>query len=120
MPDRNKSKEQLLEEITKYRGRILTLEKQYEEYSKAKDELQEISDRYSKLFHNSNDGIFIHDTEGNIIDINQKALEQFGYSKSEILTHKISDLHPLKQLKYQRKHLETLCRINRLRLKLIL
>lgn len=55
-------------------------------------------EKFSNLFHHSNDGIFLHDDEGNIIDVNQKVIEQFGYSRAEILTLKIIDLHPLDML----------------------
>jgi PAS domain S-box-containing protein len=42
-------------------------------------ELRESEEKYSNLFRHSNDGIFLHDLDGNIIDANQKVLEQFGY-----------------------------------------
>jgi PAS domain S-box-containing protein len=50
--------------------------------------------RYSTLFQQSNDPIFIHDLQGNIQDVNQKALDLFGYSRDEMYGLKISDLHP--------------------------
>ncbi|MHA1932719.1 MAG: PAS domain-containing protein, partial [Promethearchaeota archaeon] len=53
-------------------------------------ELEESKERYSNLFQHSNDGIFFHDLEGNIIDANQKVLEQFGYTKNEILSVNIA------------------------------
>ncbi|MFW9822124.1 MAG: PAS domain S-box protein [Candidatus Thorarchaeota archaeon] len=58
------------------------------------EELEESEERYSNLFQHSNDAIFFHDLEGNIIDINQKVLDQFGYTKAEILTLNIAQLHP--------------------------
>ena len=61
-------------------------------------ELEESEERYSNLFQHSNDGIFFHDLEGKIIDVNQKVLEQFGYSKSEILSLNIAQLHPISEL----------------------
>ena len=61
-------------------------------------ELEESEEKYSNLFQHSNDGIFFHDLEGNIIDANQKVLEQFGYDKSEILTLQVPQLHPISDL----------------------
>ncbi|MFX1386261.1 MAG: PAS domain-containing protein, partial [Promethearchaeota archaeon] len=55
-------------------------------------ELRESEEKYSNLFHHSNDAIFLHDFEGNIIDVNQKALDQFGYTREEILNLKIPEL----------------------------
>ncbi|MFX1409202.1 MAG: PAS domain S-box protein [Promethearchaeota archaeon] len=69
-------------------------------------ELRESEEKYSNLFHHSNDAIFLHDLEGNIIDVNQKALEQFGYTKVEILKLKIPDLHPLEELELSKKAFE--------------
>jgi len=66
-------------------------------------ELRESEEKYSNLFHHSNDAIFLHDLEGNIIDVNQKALDQFGYTKSEILSLKISQLHPESELETSKK-----------------
>jgi len=56
--------------------------------------LRQSEEMYRNLFDHSSDGIVIHDLEGNIIDVNQKALDQFGYSKSEFLSLSIRDLHP--------------------------
>lgn len=55
--------------------------------------LKKSEEKYSNLFHYSNDGIFLHDLQGNIIDVNQKVLDQFGYTKSEILSLKVKELH---------------------------
>ncbi len=50
--------------------------------------------RYRNLFDHSNDGIFLHDLDGKIIDVNKKALILLEYKKSEILKLNIKDLHP--------------------------
>ncbi|MFX1502439.1 MAG: PAS domain S-box protein [Promethearchaeota archaeon] len=69
-------------------------------------ELRESEEKYSNLFHHSNDGILLHDIEGNIIEVNQRALEQFGYTRSEILKLKIVDLHPANALEASKKAFE--------------
>ena len=71
-------------------------------------ELYESAERYSNLFHSSNDGIFIHNTEGTIIEINNKALEQFGYLDSDISSLKISDLHPPEALEASKESFENI------------
>jgi PAS domain S-box-containing protein len=78
--------------------------KQVEEALRASEE------KYSSLFHKSNDGIFIHDLEGNIIDVNQKVLDQFGYTKSEIVSFKIPYLHPPEALEKSEWAFETISR----------
>jgi len=67
-------------------------------------------EKYSKLFHSSNDGILIHDLEGNIIDANQKVLELFGYTKAEISTIKILMLHPAEALENSKWAFKTIIR----------
>jgi len=69
-------------------------------------ELRESEEKYSNLFHHSNDAIFLHDIKGNIIDVNQRALEQFGYTRSEILKLKIQELHPISELEASKKAFE--------------
>ena len=69
-------------------------------------ELRESEEKYSNLFHHSNDAIFLHDLEGNIIDVNQRVLEQFGYTRSEILKLKIPDLHPIEEHESSKKAFE--------------
>ena len=45
------------------------------------------------LFDAVNDGIFLHDLEtGRILDINQKALDMYGYSREEILQLEVGQL----------------------------
>lgn len=61
--------------------------------------LRDSEEKYFNLFHKSNDSIFLHDLKGNIIDVNQKALEMFGYKKSEMLSFKVPKLHPREALK---------------------
>ena len=55
--------------------------------------IRESEEKYSKLFLYSNDGIFIHQSDGVILDVNNKALELFGYTKPEILALNVQDLH---------------------------
>ena len=38
--------------------------------------------------------IFLHDLEGNILDVNQKAFKSMSYSKEELCQMQVFDLHP--------------------------
>ena len=51
----------------------------------AEEALRQSEKKYKGLFDQSNDGILLHDEQGTIVDANNKLLEQFGYSRSEIL-----------------------------------
>ena len=77
---------------------------------RAEEALRKSEEKYSNLFHFSNDGIFVHDLEGNILDVNQKALDQLGYTKSEMLSFKIPDFHPPEALEISQWAFETIIR----------
>ncbi len=48
--------------------------------------LKESEEKYNNLFQYSNDAIILHDFEGNILEVNDRASELFNYSKEEFLT----------------------------------
>lgn len=52
--------------------------------------------RYTNLFEDSFDPIYITDLSGKIIDVNHKAAETLGYTRSELLGLHINALHKLR------------------------
>lgn len=56
--------------------------------------LQNNEEKYRNLFNHFVAGIYLHDMEGNIIDINPNACAQLGYTKDELLSLTVFDLHP--------------------------
>ncbi|MBU7032751.1 MAG: PAS domain S-box protein [Theionarchaea archaeon] len=51
--------------------------------------------RFTRLFEEAHDAIFIFDLEGHFLDTNRKATELFGYTKEEFKSMKVWDLlHP--------------------------
>lgn len=54
-------------------------------------ELSQGQVQYGQLFDSSVTGIFVHDEEGNIIDVNQKTLDMLGYTREEFLPRKWGD-----------------------------
>ncbi|MFP4021734.1 MAG: HD domain-containing phosphohydrolase [Halanaerobium sp.] len=58
-------------------------------------EPQLIIDRfYRTIIDSVYDMIFLHDLEGNILDVNQRAFRSMSYSKEELCQMKVFDLHP--------------------------
>jgi len=51
--------------------------------------------RYKALFEQSPYGVLIIDTEGNILDFNEAAHRQLGYSRKEFAQLRLSDLDPV-------------------------
>ncbi|MFQ5748134.1 MAG: PAS domain S-box protein [Planctomycetota bacterium] len=60
--------------------------------------LLESKEHYQQLFNHSNDGVVIHSLEGDILDVNQTAVVQLGYSREELLALPVSALHPPEDL----------------------
>ena len=90
--------------------RVKEFEKEALLRSQTEEAMLESEEKYRKLFHHSNDGIFLHDFEGNIIDVNQKVLDCFGYTKPEMLAAKIPLLHPPEALTKSKWAFETIIR----------
>ena len=59
--------------------------------------LQKSEEKYRSLFDQSVTGIYLHDLEGRILDVNQAACLQVGYSRDELLNSTVFDLHPNKE-----------------------
>lgn len=68
---------------------------------KAKYEKQENEDRFKVKFEQSPDGIFITDTDGNIIDANQTASNILGWSRNELKKFSLNSVANVNQQKYQ-------------------
>lgn len=57
-----------------------------------KQALEESEKRYSALMEQATDAIFLHDIEGQIIDVNERACTSLGYTKKELVGRNISDI----------------------------
>lgn len=65
------------------------------------EETRLIDMRYAALFDGADDAILIADaTSGALVDVNHKALQLFGYTKSEMIGMHQTKLHPPEDLKY--------------------
>lgn len=64
------------------------------ERRRAEQALRESEEKYYALFNQSAWGVYLHDLDGRILDVNQMGCEQSGYSKEELLTMTVFDLLP--------------------------
>ncbi len=55
--------------------------------------LRQSEAKFHALFDSATDAIFILDLDGNFIDINRSAYERLGYTKDEMLSMHVSELH---------------------------
>jgi PAS domain S-box-containing protein len=55
------------------------------ELKKAEQNLKASEERYSILFNNIHDAVFIHDLEGRVLDVNQTMLDMYGVTREEVM-----------------------------------
>ncbi len=86
-----------LEEIVEKRTEELQaaniqLQKEISEHKRTGKKLKESEKKYSSLFHHSSDALYLHDLEGNLLEINFRTLDLFEFPKKEMLEKKITQL----------------------------
>lgn len=87
---------------------ILAIVRDISDRVQAETAIKESERKFSNLFQHSNDAIFIHNMEGDIIDVNQRTLDLLEYSKPEMLKMKIGQMHPPSSLEISKRAFRTL------------
>ena len=64
------------------------------ERKKAEQALRESENKFRSLVEQAAEMLFLHDTDGKIIDVNQAAIKNTGYSKKELLNMNVFDIDP--------------------------
>jgi len=73
--------------------RNITEELKYQdELESRENKLKESERKFRDIFENINEGIYLHDVDGNFTDINTHFLKDMGYSKNELLARNIRDV----------------------------
>lgn len=73
-------------------------------YKTSLNEIQKNEKRISALFEAATEGIIISDLDGNIIMVNEKAEELFGYPREELIGKQIEALVPKRYRNGHKKH----------------
>ena len=74
-------------------GEVQGLLRDVTERKKAEQALRESEERFRRLVEDAADGFFVMEPEGKIVDINQTAGRQFGFSREELLTLSLPDIY---------------------------
>jgi PAS domain S-box-containing protein len=67
------------------------------ERKQAEELLRENEARYRSIFEGVEDAIFVETPSGQILDVNQRACEMFGYTRAQFLTKTVADMVPSKK-----------------------
>lgn len=69
-----------------------TFNNMLDQISERSKELKNSEQRFRALVNQAVDSFFLHDLEGNIIDVNQKACDTLGYTRDELLSLTVQDI----------------------------
>jgi len=96
--------------LTTWEGRAATVNflSDITESRRTLDALRASEEKYRDLFENANDAIFITGADHRYLDANRKAIELLGYSKEELLQHRITDFIPPEQVPRSESEFEKL------------
>src|SRR4030043_1329734 len=99
MKYKDKTKEQLINELAELHQRIEDLEAEATKRKKAEEALTVSETRYRRLFETAQDGILILDADtGQITDVNPFLTEMLGYSYKDFLGKELWDIGPFKDV----------------------
>lgn len=87
--EKNMTKEQMLEEMTRMRESITRISESEARYKHAAETLRKSEAGYRELVELANSIILRLDTSGNIIFVNEFACDFFGYAKNELIGENI-------------------------------
>jgi PAS domain S-box-containing protein len=59
-----------------------------------KRNLQLSEEKYKTLVEQSTEMLYLHDLKGNIVDVNATACKEMGYTREELISSNVLDLHP--------------------------
>lgn len=75
--------------------RVKELEQEVTKRKQAEEDPKESEERFRLAFENANDGVCLVDTDGNLVIVNNRMCEIFGYCKKELESMTVNDIaHP--------------------------
>ncbi len=107
MKNKDKTREQLINDLAALRQRNAELEDTKKCQNKIIDEMQEFFERYEALFERSIYCIYLHDLKGKFLDANKAALNLLGYSKEDLPSLNLSSIITKDQVQKAFESIET-------------
>ena len=85
MPDKNRAKEELIDELVELRAKLKKSEKTVDRQKQIQDELKDSEERYRNILKNIEDGYYEVDIKGNFTFFNDSMAKILGYPKKELI-----------------------------------
>ncbi len=120
MKEKNKTKKQLIEELMELRQRVAESEAPAIKSKRTKELSGESEGRYRMYFSNSPNGLFVVDSKGRYLEVNDTSCRMTGYSTEELMSMSISDLVAPDELEKCLKDFEKLLKTGCLSTELLL
>lgn len=92
MKDGYKTRQQLLEELSKLERRVLSLERANKKLKKDKIELEKDAKRLRLIFDNAPVGVYISTPEGRYLKVNHTQADILGYESPEEIVRSVTDI----------------------------
>ena len=103
MKYKDKTKEQLKNELAEPHQRIENLEAKETKHKKAEEAMKVSETRYRRLFETAYDGILLLDADtGHIFDVNPFLIKMLGYSYKDFLGKKLWEIGPFSDIEASR------------------
>ncbi|UMZ74358.1 PAS domain S-box protein [Natranaerofaba carboxydovora] len=83
----------IIDKKGKIKGVVLVFADVTEKYEK-QELLRKREEKYRALVNQSSEMLFLHDLQGNILEVNNKTVKVTGYTEEELLKMRVFDLHP--------------------------
>ncbi|MFB6198002.1 MAG: PAS domain S-box protein, partial [Halobacteriaceae archaeon] len=96
--------QELFAELAGDIGHAIHTQEVKDKLEKARQQAEREKRRFQTLFQKAPEEIAIHDTEGEIFEVNQREIENLGYSKEELTSMNVADF----QVGYSRDELQKL------------
>jgi len=94
MKGKEKTKEQLMDELVKLRQQVTELQKSETKYRQIEEALTESEEKFRVIVEGITDGIQIETVEDRILECNTAGAKIYGYTKDEMIGLTLGDLVP--------------------------
>src|SRR4030042_1962822 len=99
MKYKDKTKEQLINELAELHQRVEDLDAEATKRKKAEEALKVSETRYRRLFESAQDGIILLDADtGQILDVNPFLIKMLGYLHKDFLGKKLWEIGPFSDI----------------------